>query len=107
MFGDEKEERPTVPVSIRANSLSTSSRVVVVDDFISSGVTMASAMDCVRIAGAQIVEAVAMCDMSESGGTEYIHAKKELSDKNVFTLFRLRNSLDILYDPNRKTQSSL
>lgn len=107
MFGDEKEERPTVPVSIRANSLSATSRVVVVDDFISSGVTMASAMDCVRIAGAQIVEAVVVCDMSESGGTEYIHAKKELSDKNVLTLFRLRNSLDILYDPKRKAQSSL
>lgn len=96
-FVSEGEDRPPAqPIGVKQGSINKSSRVLIVDDFISSGATMDSAMDCAAIAGSTIVEVVAMCDMSASGGVELIHKEKEFTNINVVTLFRLRNALDVL-----------
>lgn len=96
-FVAEGDDRPPVqPISVRNNSISAASRVVIVDDFISSGRTMDAAMDCAAVAGSTIVEVVAVCDMSASGGVDYIRKEKSFASTNVVTLFRLRNNLDVL-----------
>lgn len=92
--GDDKP--PAQPIGVKEGSIDKNSRVLIVDDFISSGATMDSAMDCAAIAGSTIVEVVAMCDMSASGGVELIHKEKAFKEINVLTLFRLRNALDVL-----------
>ncbi|KAG5499451.1 hypothetical protein JIQ42_04924 [Leishmania sp. Namibia] len=92
--GDDKP--PAQPIAVRNNSIDAASRVVIVDDFISSGRTMDSAMDCAVVAGSTIVEAVAVCDTLASGGVVSIHKEKRFEDTNVLTLFRLRSKLDVL-----------
>ncbi|KAG5476311.1 hypothetical protein LSCM1_04018 [Leishmania martiniquensis] len=92
--GDDKP--PAQPVAVRNNSIDAASRVVIVDDFISSGCSMDAAMDCAVVAGSTVVEAVAVCDTSVSGGVDYIHKEKQFKHTNVLTLFRLRSNLDVL-----------
>lgn len=97
-FVTEGDDRPPVPpISIRNNSISDTSRVVIIDDFISTGRTMGSAMDCAVIAGATIVEIATLCDLSASGGVEYIHSKQAYRNTNILTLFRLRNPMEVLF----------
>ncbi|KAK7201142.1 Phosphoribosyl transferase domain containing protein [Novymonas esmeraldas] len=93
---DGGDAPPAQPIAVRHNSISATSRVVIVDDFISSGRTMDAAMDCAAVAGSTIVEAVAVCDMSASGGVEHIRKEKHFRQISVVTLFRLRNNLDVL-----------
>jgi adenine phosphoribosyltransferase len=93
---DGEDKPPAQPIGVKQGSIDKNSRVLIVDDFISSGATMDSAMDCAVIAGSTIVEVVAMCDMTTSGGVELIHKEKAFKSVNVFTLFRLRNALDVL-----------
>lgn len=106
-FVSEGEDKlPTAPLSVRNNSINANSRVVIVDDFIISGETMISALDCARIVGSTVVEAFAVCDMSESGGVEQIHSLEPYKKLNVLTLFRLRNSLDVLLCTYKKQFSA-
>ncbi|CAD2215911.1 Phosphoribosyl transferase domain containing protein, putative [Angomonas deanei] len=109
-FEDFDQERSLLPtIVVRNKSINASSRVVIVDDIISSGCTMVSAVECVNVVGANIVEIVAVCDMIEGGGVEVL--KKMASSGghlSVFTFFSLRNSLEaISYSKKkRKTWSS-
>ncbi|KPI84226.1 adenine phosphoribosyltransferase [Leptomonas seymouri] len=92
--GDDKPPAP--PIGVKEGSIDKDSRVLIVDDYISSGKTMDSAMDCAMIAGSTIVEVVAMCDTATGGGVDFIHKEKAYKSINVITLFRLRNALDVL-----------
>ncbi|KPA86709.1 adenine phosphoribosyltransferase [Leptomonas pyrrhocoris] len=93
---DGEDKPPSRPIGVKEGSIDKNSRVLIVDDYISTGNTMDSAMDCAVIAGATIVEVVAMCDTSAGGGVELIHKEKTFTNINVVTLFRLRNALDVL-----------
>ncbi|KAI5685408.1 Phosphoribosyl transferase domain containing protein [Leishmania braziliensis] len=93
--GDSK--LPAVPIAVRHSSISAASRVVIVDEFISSSRTMDSAMDCAVVAGLTVVKTVAVCDMSTSGGVDYIHREKRMKNANVVTLFRLRSCTGALF----------
>lgn len=104
---EDDNQPPRIPLSLPSGRLRPNSRVVIVDDFIGSGDTMASAMNCAQIEGATIVEAVAMCDVIANDGVKRIHKEAELSQVSILTLLHLRNSLDILFDFNNRIRSVL
>ena len=58
----EKSPKPERFIVQRGTILSDSDRVIVVDDLVSSGHTLAQVIDTVRLAGAQVVAAAVMID---------------------------------------------
>lgn len=98
--GDD-QEAPLPLLSIRGGSINAKSRVVIVDDQIITGKTAVSALDCVQIAGAEIVEFVAICDMAQLGGINHIRKDSSFRDVKIFTFFRLQSSGDVMF-PKKK-----
>lgn len=97
----ESDKPPNPPLSYRHNAITKDSQVVIIDDFISTGRTMDAALDCVEIVGAKVVECFAVCDMEEGGGINYIRGEHPGKTIQFLSLFRLRNSLEVLFVPKK------
>lgn len=99
--GDDDQQGPLPLVSVRSASIDSRSRVVILDDQILTGKTAVSAFDCVQIAGAKIVEFVAICDMVQLGGIDLIHSDSSFREVPIFTFFRLQGCGDVMF-PKKK-----
>lgn len=104
--GDEDDAPPLPPLTIRSGALDEKSRVVLVDDQILTGKTAVSALDCVLIAGAKVVEFAVVCDMALLRGIRLIHNDSSFREVPVLTLFRLQNSGDVMF-PKKSPLSHL
>lgn len=98
--GDD-QQAPLPLLSIRSGSITAKSRVVILDDQILTGKTAISALDCVQIAGAEITEFVAICDMAQLGGINRIRKDSSFREVQIFTFFRLQSSGDVMF-PKKK-----
>lgn len=99
--GDDDQQVPLPLVSVRSSAIDSRSRVVILDDQILTGKTAVSALDCAQIAGAKIVELVAICDMVQLGGIDLIHSDSSFRDVPIFTFFRLQGCGDVMF-PKKK-----
>ncbi|KEG12226.1 putative Adenine phosphoribosyltransferase [Trypanosoma grayi] len=69
--------------SIRNNSISSDSRVLIVDDFIATGKTVISVLWLTDIVGAKVVEVVAACDVPRLNGVGAIHKAGDGTFKEI------------------------
>lgn len=104
---DGLDEPPLMPLAIRQKSITPGARVVLVDDFISSGKTMHSALYCVKAAGASIVEVAAVCDVRHAGGVRHIHSQLPFKETPVLSFLRLHKSSDVLCYKTSRVASRL
>ncbi|ESS69935.1 Adenine phosphoribosyltransferase [Trypanosoma cruzi] len=80
--------------SVRNGSISSDSRVLIVDDFIATGRSLVSVLRLMAIVDAKVIEAVAVCNVPSLDGIGAIHKSDgcRFGQTPIFTLMQLKAS---------------
>lgn len=90
--GIEKSANPTSALEISTSALSEGDKVLLIDDILASGETLASAQELITRMGAEVVEMAVLLDFPDEGGS----ARFQRQHLPIYSLCALENYRPVL-----------